>query len=241
MSRSPQKAVRSPAERIRDRATPRRRERADTASSPVTSRMSATARRHQLLEASIACFAEFGYQGTTTAQLARAARISEPVLYQHFPSKRDLFVALVDQVGREVLREWRKAIAPLRSPMDQLRVLLRLNPATTDPRTGHLYRVIFAAQAELHDPEILGAIRRHYQQYAKFLTNLLKRAQRAGQVRKDVSAAGLAWQLIHAGIGFALIKPLEIPGHASPATVEQAIGLLMEQLAGDRGNAGTPD
>ena len=57
-------------------------------------------------------------------------------------------------------------------------------------------------------------------------------AQRAGHVRADVSASGLAWQLVHAAIGFAMIKPLEIPGHATPAFVEQAIGLLMEQLAG---------
>jgi hypothetical protein len=81
---------------------------------------------------------------------------------------------------------------------------------------------------------IQAALRKHYQQYARFLTNLIKRSQRVGQVRRDVSAVGLAWQLIHAAIGFALIKPLEIPGHATPATVEQAIGLLVEQLAGDR-------
>lgn len=214
------------------RGTPSRRGRS-AAGSRASSRMNAIDRRMQLLEASISCFAEFGYQGTTTARLARASRVSEPVLYQHFPSKRDLFVALVEEVGREVLREWRKAIAPLKSPMDQLRVLLRLNPATTDPRTRQLYRVIFAAQAELHEPEILAALREHYEQYARFLTNVLKRAQRAGQVRRDVSAAGLAWQLVHAGIGFALLKPLEIQGHATPATVEQAIGLLMEQLAGN--------
>lgn len=197
-------------------------------------RLSAKARRQQLLETSIACFAEFGYEGTTTARLAKAANVSEPVLYQHFSSKRDLFVALVDQVGKEVVRGWKKAIAPLRSPQDQLRVLLRLNPATTDPRTKLLYQVIFAAQAQIHEPEIVAALRRHYGQYALFLTNVIRKAQRAGQVRSDVSAVGLAWQLIHAAIGFALIKPLEIPGHATPATVEQAIGLLIEQLSGNR-------
>ncbi len=197
-------------------------------------RMKAGDRRRQLLEASITCFAEQGYQGTTTASLARAAQVSEPVLYRHFASKQELFVALLEQVGREVLREWRRAIAPLKSPQDQLRVLLRLNPATTDPRTKQLYRVIFSAQAEFNEPKIQAALREHYQRYAQFLTNVIRRAQRARQVREDVSANGLAWQLIHAAIGFALIKPLEVPGHATPATVEQAIGLLMEQLAGDR-------
>lgn len=194
-------------------------------------RMKADARRLQLLRAAVDCFAQHGYRGTTTAQLARAAGISEPVLYQNFKSKHDLFVALVEQVGREVLRTWRQAIAPLSSPMDQLRVLLRLNPATTDPGTRQFYRVIFSAQVEFNEPIMQAALRKHYDQYATFLTNVLRRAQRAGQIRADVSAVGMAWQLVHSAIGFALVKPLEIPGHATPAFVEQAIALLLEQLA----------
>jgi AcrR family transcriptional regulator len=193
--------------------------------------MSATDRRRQLLLASVECFAHYGYQGTTTARLAQAAHVSEPVLYKHFNSKRDMFISLLDEVGKEVLRQWRKAIAPLKSPLDQLRVLLRMNPATVDPRTRPLYRIIFAAQSELNEPAIQAALRRHYMKYAQFLTNLLKKAQRAKQVRSDVAAAGLAWQLIHSAIGFALIKPLDIPSHVSPAHIEQAIGLLMEQLS----------
>ncbi len=201
-------------------------------------RMKATDRRRQLLEAAVTCFARYGYQGTTTARLARAARISEPVLYQHFSSKHDLFVALLEQVGKEVIREWRKAIAPLESPLDQLRVLLRLNPAIADPRGMQLYRVIFAAQAEFNEPQIRSALRTHYQKYARFLTGRNKQALRAGLVRRDVSAAGLAWQLVHAGIGFALIEPLGIPGHATPTIVEQTIAMLMELLAGGRGSSG---
>lgn len=197
-------------------------------------RMKADDRRQQLLEASIKCFAEYGYKGTTTAKLAKTAQVSEPVLYQHFDSKQKLFASLVEQVGKEVIHAWRKAIAPLRSPMDQLRVLFRLNPATTDPRTAQLYQVIFMAQTEINDPKIQLALRAHYQQYAKFLTNVIKRAQRMKQVRRDVSADGLAWQLVHSAIGFAFIKPLNIPGHATPANVEQTIGLLMDLLSGER-------
>jgi TetR/AcrR family transcriptional regulator len=203
----------------------------------MASRMKGTDRRRQLLEASIRCFAEYGYKGTTTARLAKAAGVTEPVLYKHFASKRDLFVALLEQVGREVMREWRRAIAPLDSPLEQLRVLLRMNPAIADPRAGQLYRVIFAAQAEVNEPEIRAALREHYQQYAEFLTNLIKRAQTRHQVRRDVLAPGLAWQLIHAGIGFALIDPLSMPGHATPGIVEQTIALLMEILSGERSSA----
>ncbi|MCK6454985.1 MAG: TetR/AcrR family transcriptional regulator [Phycisphaerae bacterium] len=195
------------------------------------SRMNADDRRRQLLEAAVHCFAVHGYRGTTTAQLAREAGVSEPVLYRHFPSKQALFLALLEQAGRQTLSEWRKSIAPLASPMDQLRVLMRLNPAT-HPRLGLYYRIIFHAQTEMNDPLILQALRNHYQRYAQFLTRLIHAAQRNGEVRKDVLAGGLAWQLIQSAIGFAFLKPLEIPGHATPATVEQAIGLLVEQLSG---------
>ncbi|MCB9851760.1 MAG: TetR/AcrR family transcriptional regulator [Phycisphaerales bacterium] len=201
-------------------------------------RMKADDRRQHLLEAAISCFSQYGYQGTTTARLARAAQVSEPVLYRHFKSKQELFASLVEEVGKEVIRAWRHAIAPLKSPMDQLRVLFRLNPAITDPRTKQLYQVIFMAQTEIGDPNVQAALREHYEQYARFLANLIKRAQRAGQVRRDVSAVGLAWQLVHAAIGFAFIKPLAIPGHATPATVEQTIGLLLEMLSGDRPGEG---
>jgi AcrR family transcriptional regulator len=199
----------------------------------MAARMKAIDRRRQLLEAAVRCFATYGYHHTTTARLAKAAQVTEPVLYRHFPGKQALFAALLHEVGREVLREWRSVIAPLKSPLDQLRALLRLNPATSDPRMRQMYTVVFAAQAEINEPMILAALREHYQQYADFLTTVIRRAQRANQVRRDVSASGLAWQLIHAGIGFALVKPLDIPGHATPATVEQTIGLLLELLGGN--------
>jgi len=199
----------------------------------MAARMKAVDRRRQLLEAAVKCFATYGYHRTTTARLAKAAQVSEPVLYRHFPGKQALFTALLQEVGREVLQAWQAFIAPLRSPLDQLRALLTLNPATTDPRMRQMYTVIFAAQAEINEPAILAALREHYQQYADFLSTVIRRAQRANQVRRDVSATGLAWQLIHAGIGFALVKPLDVPGHATPANVAQTISLLLELLAGN--------
>ena len=55
-------------------------------------RMKAEARRRQLLEVAAELFAANGYQGTTTAALAEAAGISEPILYRHFNNQLDLFV-----------------------------------------------------------------------------------------------------------------------------------------------------
>jgi len=58
-------------------------------------RLSAAHRRAQLLDVAGHLFPEYGFHGLSMEQLADAAGVSKPVLYQHFPSKRDLYLALV--------------------------------------------------------------------------------------------------------------------------------------------------
>lgn len=201
----------------------------------MAKRLKAVDRRKQILQTAVRCFARYGYRGTTTAQLARAARVTEPILYRHFESKQGLFLALLELAGSEAIRIFRTVIGPIHSPGEQLRALLRLNPAVSDPRLAELYRVVFSAQAEHTNPRIQAALREHYLKYVQFLSSIIAQAQKAGQVRRDVSATGFAWQLIHAAVGFAMIKPLNIPGHATRESVEQTMALLMEQITATDG------
>lgn len=60
--------------------------------------MSGAERRAAIVQAAIRRFAMHGFRGTTTRELAAAAGVSEPVLYQHFATKRDLYTAIVDQL-----------------------------------------------------------------------------------------------------------------------------------------------
>ena len=70
-------------------------------------RLSAPERRKQLLAIAVGEFGVRGYHITTMNQLAEAAGVTKPVLYQHFPSKRDLYLAVLGDVGERL----RKAIA----------------------------------------------------------------------------------------------------------------------------------
>ena len=60
--------------------------------------MAAAERRQHLVETAIRLFTEGSYHGTTTAEIARAAGVSEPILYRHFASKRDLYLAALEHV-----------------------------------------------------------------------------------------------------------------------------------------------
>ena len=77
----------------------------------MTSRLSATARREQLLDVALEVFAHTGYHDTSMNDVAEAAGVTKPVLYQHFESKRDLYLALLDEVGAEMIRAITEATA----------------------------------------------------------------------------------------------------------------------------------
>jgi AcrR family transcriptional regulator len=69
----------------------------------MSSRLTATARREQLLDVALDVFAQAGYHGASMNEVADAAGVTKPVLYQHFESKRDLYQALLDEVGARLL------------------------------------------------------------------------------------------------------------------------------------------
>src|SRR3954454_18437406 len=66
-------------------------------------RLPADQRRLQLLEVARDRFAEQGFHATSMDEIAEAAGVTKPVLYQHFPSKRALYVELLEDAGRYML------------------------------------------------------------------------------------------------------------------------------------------
>lgn len=59
-------------------------------------RMPRDERRAQLLASALEVFVTHGYHGAAMDEIAETAKVSKPVLYQHFPSKRELYLALLD-------------------------------------------------------------------------------------------------------------------------------------------------
>ncbi len=68
-----------------------------------TARLNAVARREQLLDVALEVFARAGYHGASMNDVAEAAGVTKPVLYQHFESKRELYRALLEEVGARLL------------------------------------------------------------------------------------------------------------------------------------------
>jgi AcrR family transcriptional regulator len=195
-------------------------------------RMRAQQRRRQLLEVAANLFARLGYRGTTTAELAKAAGITEPILYRHFNNKLDLFVTLVDEVGREVIAGWEQALADVRDPAERLQVLLAGNPAVHEKGRG-VYRVIFQAMTEVEgDKDIAKAIKRHLTRIHKFISAELAQMQKANAIRNDEPADALAWLLMNVAVGYGMTSPLGLgrPNTGNKSSMER---LLTDLVAAD--------
>jgi AcrR family transcriptional regulator len=177
-------------------------------------RMRSADRRRQLLQVAAERFARLGYRGTTTAELAKAAGITEPILYRHFENKLDLFVTLIDEVGREVIHDWQARLDGVKEPAKRLEILLGGNPSTHEKGKG-VYRVIFQAMTEVEgDPEIIKALRKHLSKLHKFIKDELTLLQKAGFMRRDEPPADLAWLLINVAVGYGMVSPMGVGGVA---------------------------
>ena len=78
---------------------------ANTNSVASKHKLPANERRAAILAAAIDLFAQKGFRGTTTRELAALVGVSEPVLYQHFATKSDLYTAIVDHMIAELTAE----------------------------------------------------------------------------------------------------------------------------------------
>jgi AcrR family transcriptional regulator len=77
-----------------------------------SARLTADKRRNAIVEAATKVFAEKGFHGTTTRELAKAAGVSEALLYKHFPSKESLFSAMLTAGANGALsNEFKRIIA----------------------------------------------------------------------------------------------------------------------------------
>ena len=74
----------------------------------MSQRLPATARREQILDVALDVFATSGFHGSSMNDVAEAAGVTKPVLYQHFDSKRELYQALIDDVGNRLLDQHRQ-------------------------------------------------------------------------------------------------------------------------------------
>ncbi len=83
-------------------------------------RLSADARRRQLFEVALSLFADHGYAATTMDDIAEAAGVTKPLVYQHFDSNRALYLELMNVFSDELVTQIVNATATAEGPRQQV-------------------------------------------------------------------------------------------------------------------------
>lgn len=134
-------------------------------------RLPAAARRRQLLDQALPVFAEHGYRGTSMNQIAEAAGVTKPVLYQHFSSKRELFAELLEDVGSQLEEVIVAATAAATSPRSQVEAGFGAYFGFVSKRRD-AFRLLFGAGTR-HDAEFAKTVRHFESGMAEIIATLI--------------------------------------------------------------------
>ena len=141
-------------------------------------RLSTEARRQQLIDSARRLFAERGFNGTTTREIAAAAGVTEAVIFQHFSDKDSLYAAiLAQQAADPEVERLIEALTAAAAAQDDERLLRVLYDGLIDyhDRDPHYLRLTLYSALEHHPL----STRRHA--FGMRLYRLLERHVRAGQ------------------------------------------------------------
>lgn len=164
-------------------------------------RLPADKRRRQIIESARDVFASQSYARVGTADLAKAAGISEPGLYRHFSGKKDLFLATIRATGPRLLKIWEEISCDYEDPIESL---WAIGVYYYDHLESHAtnMKLQFRAISEADDPEILAALRDNFEAFVQFVAETLEEGKARGTVRPEVDSRLIAWQFL--GIGMTL-------------------------------------
>jgi AcrR family transcriptional regulator len=167
----------------------------------LSSRLTGPERRAAVVETACRIFAKGSYHGSTTAQIARETGVTEPVLYRHFASKRELYLACLETVWERVRVLWEKALEREQEPSEWLKAIGKAYlEARAAARIVLVDLWIQALTEAADDPEIRRALRQQVREVHEFVAGVIRRAQEAGGILPDRDPDAEAWIFISLGL-----------------------------------------
>jgi TetR/AcrR family transcriptional regulator len=160
-------------------------------------RLTAESRRQAVLDTACRVFSQTSYRGATTAEIAREAGISEPILYRHFGSKRDLYLACLEEAWGSFRAVCEEALAG-----DPGKCLGAIGDAYM--AKSRKIRVIDLWIQGLNeasaDKAIAAAVRKQVREVHDFFADVIRDGQRRGVIHADRDPVAEAWIFVAGGL-----------------------------------------
>jgi AcrR family transcriptional regulator len=194
-------------------------------------------RRRQLIASAREVFANQSYSKVGTADLAKAAGVSEPALYRYFSGKKELFLATLRETAPKLLDLWQSIAYDVDDPLETL-WSIGVHYYDHMQSQSDTMTIQFQAVSEADDPEIRAALRENFEAFVRFVTETLEEGKRRGLVRRDIDASLVAWQFLGIGLTLDLMHLLGFTSEIDRSKVEQFGKLYLEMLRAPKRRSG---
>jgi AcrR family transcriptional regulator len=181
---------------------------------PKVSQAHREQRRTEILDGAQRCFGRYGYEGATVRRLEQEIGLSRGAIFNYFPNKWQLFLALVERDAGQFPDTWAEGRFEARA-----RALAEDDPAWLSVRLEFERRL-------RNDPALRVRWRRRAPSRRPAALDSLKRAQREGKLRSDVPAEALRAFMALFLYGVALQRVMEVP-----IDLELALQLLSDAVS----------
>jgi AcrR family transcriptional regulator len=162
-------------------------------------RLPAAERRQAVLDTACRVFSDLSYRGATTAEIARQAGVSEPILYRHFGSKRELYLACLDEAWRRLRAAGDAAVERRRGAVSRVGAVAECYMSSED-RVRLVDLWIQALTVAPEDEIIATALRGQIREVHAWFVEQLRASQAEGSVEPDRDPVAEAWLFIAGGL-----------------------------------------
>lgn len=183
-------------------------------------------------------FAAQSYQKVGTADVAKAAGVSEAALYRYFSSKKELFLATLRSTAPKLLDVWQEIASDIDDPLETLWSIGVSYYDHLQSNSGNM-KLQFQALSEADDPEIREALRENFAGFVDFVAETLDEGKRRGIVRSDIDSRLVAWQFLGIGLTLDLIHMLGFESEMDRGKAEAWSRLYQEVVRAPGTDRGT--
>ncbi len=202
--------------------------------------MPAEQRIEQILDAATEVFAKRSFRDVSTAAIAAAAGVSEPAIYRYFPSKRALYLAVLDRSAEAQIAAWRRIAASSSTPLAGLRAAGR---SYVLQMVEHPQPLLLRARAlvETGDEEVAKRARERFLSSFEFTKGLYDEAKASGLIDADADTTAYAWLFMGVGALMDQALLMDVKGDFDMAMMQRIMAIVWPMMFARDGTAAPTD
>ena len=164
-------------------------------------------RKEQILDAAVECFVEKGFHQTSMKEVLTRSGLSAGAVYNHFPSKHAIIVALIERSIKDTSAAFQEnAKTDTDTPLRRIFEANAIGALVDEDVLRRCILNIDGVAEGARDPEIRDLVRQDFQNAIEILTTTADRSKEAGELDSAVASGPMAQLLLAVSIGLLCMR-----------------------------------